>query len=350
MAPALSVRIKGGGVAAACCQTLLTQANVAFRREPAPRPKVPAVMLSPATQSLLTDVFGRRDLLDGLHLVRRRMVTWGSGDLVALPHSAVVVSEEELLLRLAAATPAGEVIGEGDGSSDGLTATWTIQASGSMSGAAPLRDFGSRPATAAQVKLTAAADSQACSMEAVTDGWLFLVPSGGETAWLLAAGGPVETLLSQSRQISPQIDRVIANGGSFPSHPRIAESLCAAGDGGAPGFLACGSAAIAFDPLCGDGTGHAVREAILACAIARAQQLQTAPDDLLWEYRLRLWSGFKRHLEHCHEFYSTGGSSDWWKAQCAAIEEGLRWMATQRSPIPLGRYRLNGFSLERSAT
>jgi hypothetical protein len=292
---------------------------------------------------LLTDVFGRRDLLDGLHLVRRRMVSWGSGDLVALPHSAVVVSEEELLRRLAAATPASEVMGEGGGNTDGSAATWTIQASGTMGDAAPLREFGSRPAMAAQVKLTDQADTQACSMEAVVDGWLFLVPSGVETAWLLAAGGPVETLLSQSRQISPQIESVIAGGGSFPSHPRIAESLCA------PGFLACGSAAIAFDPLCGDGTGHAVREAILACAITRAQQLQTAPDDLLWEYRLRLWSGFKRHLEHCHEFYSTGGTSDWWKAQCAAIEEGLRWMATQRSPVPLGRYRLNGFSLERSA-
>lgn len=342
MAPALSVRIKGGGVAAACCQALLIQANVDFRRDPAPRPKVPAVMLSPATQSLLTDVFDRRDLLAGLHVVRRRMVTWGSGDLVALPHAAVVVSEEELLQRLAAATPAGDAEGK-DGNTDGSAETWTIQASGSMGGAVPLLEFGSRPAIAAQVRLTATADTQACSMEAVVDGWLFLVPSGMETAWLLAAGGSVEMLLSQSRQISPQIDCVMASGGSFPSHPRISESLCA------PGFLACGSAAIAFDPLCGDGTGHAVREAILACAITRAHGLETAPDDLLWEYRLRLWSGFKRHLEHCHEFYSTGGTSDWWKAQCAAIEEGLRWMGTQRSPVPLGRYRLNGFSLERSA-
>ena len=180
-------------------------------------------------------------------------------------------------------------------------------------------------------------------MEAVADGWLFLVPSGSETAWLLAAGSPVELLLSQSRHISPQIDSIVAAGGSFPAHPRITGALCG------PGWMACGSAAMAFDPLCGDGTGHAVREAILACAIARAEATIASPDDLLWEYQLRLWSGFKRHLEHCHEFYSTGGSSDWWKTQASAIEDGLRWMATLRPPVSLGRFRLNGFSLERTA-
>ncbi|MCX6597061.1 MAG: hypothetical protein NTV70_11915 [Acidobacteria bacterium] len=337
MAQALTVRINGGGVAAACCKALLAQAQVAFDCEPAPRPKVPAVMLSPATQSLLTDVFARQDLFEGLHLVRRRLVLWGSGDLVAMPHSAVVVSEEELLKRLSAATPARE------GTVPEPAATWTIQASGTVHGAAPMQQFGARPASATRVKLTAAADPHACCMEAVPGGWLFLVPSSVETAWLLAAGGPPETLLGQSQQIGPQVDGLSASGGTFPAHPRIAEALCA------DGWLACGSAAIAFDPLCGDGTGHAVREAILACAITRAEGVAASPDDLLWEYRLRLWSGFKRHLEHCHEFYATGGTSDWWKAQCAAIEEGLRWMAVQRSPVPLGRYRLNGFSLERTA-
>lgn len=338
-APGLNVRIKGDGIAAACCEALLAQAHGGYQREPAPRPKVPAVMLSPATQSLLADVFARPNLFNGLHPIRRRLVTWGSTDLVALPHAAVVVSEQELLGRLASATPA-----TGDTRSSAsreASPTWTIQASGTTAGAAALRDFGARDASATQVKLTAQADVHSCSMEAVPSGWLFLVPSSVETAWLLAAGGPAEELLSESRQIGPQIDSVSSSGGSFPAHPRIAESLCE------PGRLACGSAAIAFDPLCGDGTGHAVREAILACAITRASRNE-APDDLLWEYRLRLWSGFKRHLEHCHEFYSTGGDSDWWKAQRAAIEDGLRWMAAQHSPVPLGRYRLNGFSLERT--
>lgn len=337
-APGLSVRITGGGIAAACCEALLAQAQVEYQREPAPRPKVPAVMLSPGTQSLLTDVFARPDLFDGLHPIRRRLVTWGTDDLVALPHAAVVVSEQELLSRLATAMPAaGSTPSSASTEAD---PTWTIQASG-VTGAAALREFGARQASATRVKLTTRADVHSCSMEAVPSGWLFLVPSSVDTAWLLAAGGPAEELLSESCQIGPQIDSVSSSGGSFPAHPRITESLCEAGR------LACGSAALAFDPLCGDGTGHAVREAILACAITRASQSE-APDDLLWEYRLRLWSGFKRHLEHCHEFYSTGGQSDWWKAQRAAIEEGLRWMSGQRSPVPLGRYRLNGFSLERT--
>ena len=34
-----------------------------------------------------------------------------------------------------------------------------------------------------------------------------------------------------------------------------------------PGWLSCGTAALSFDPICGDGTGHAVREGILAAAV-----------------------------------------------------------------------------------
>jgi flavin-dependent dehydrogenase len=49
----------------------------------------------------------------------------------------------------------------------------------------------------------------------------------------------------------------------FSASPRIPAPLCG------PGWLACGSAAMGFDPICGDGTAHAVREAILALAVIR---------------------------------------------------------------------------------
>jgi len=37
-----------------------------------------------------------------------------------------------------------------------------------------------------------------------------------------------------------------------------------------PDWLACGTAAVAFDPICGDGTAQAMREAILGCAVITA--------------------------------------------------------------------------------
>ena len=90
-------------------------------------------------------------------------------------------------------------------------------------------------------------------------------------------------------------------------------------------WLACGTAALAFDPLCGDGTGHAIREAILAAAVLRAIQRGANVDELLNHYQARLVAGFKRHLSVCSEFYGSGGLGPWWQAAAESIREGLAW-------------------------
>lgn len=313
---------------------LLGAAGVAIRMEATARARVPAVMLGPASQSLLADVFARPDLLPGLWPIRRRVVAWGSAAPVDLPHRALVVSEQELLARLQAMIAL-------ENADTAVEADWTLHCSRPADGA-PLRGFGTRLAAATQVKLSPLADAQACLVESVPGGWLFLLPVDGETAWLLSAGEPAETLLGQSRLVAPSIAKLLAAGGTFPAYPRIAESLCG------ERWLACGSAALGFDPLCGDGTGHALREAILACAVIQAAERGIAPDDLQQEYRLRLWAGFGRHLEHCQQFYATGGTSDWWRSEGEHLRQGRDWIAARNSPGQLGRFRLNGFALERA--
>ena len=52
----LVVAVRGTGVAAACFHALLGAAGVGVQMEVTDRPRVPAVMLSPATQALLSDV------------------------------------------------------------------------------------------------------------------------------------------------------------------------------------------------------------------------------------------------------------------------------------------------------
>src|SRR6266852_4613650 len=47
---AVSVLIRGEGVAACCCNHLLTRAGLPLRIETTTRPKVPAIMLGEATQ------------------------------------------------------------------------------------------------------------------------------------------------------------------------------------------------------------------------------------------------------------------------------------------------------------
>lgn len=321
----MQIEVQGAGVAALCCRRLLTRNGFRVSFESHVRPKVPAVLLSPATQQLLEDVFGRKDLLVGLKEIRRRVVAWGSQESVSLPHSGLVVSEEELIGR----------IGQFERPSIDA-ADWTIHTGKPESAL----QFGSRFASAARVGLSAAADSSACLMESCRDGWLFLLPTSVDSAILLGAGSTLERLLGQSHLVQLSIGSLLEEVGRFQCNPRIADPLCA------DHWLACGSAAVAFDPLCGDGTGHAIREAILACAIVASE---AAIDELLWEYRLRLWRGFQRHLELCLQFYSTGGDGEWWRAQCGSLREGLRWVHERRSPYPLGRFHLNGFDLEFAA-
>src|SRR5262245_25889561 len=100
------VLIRGGGVAAACCAHLLARAGFRVCREATGRPRLPAILLSHSAQQLICDVFDRRDLFHGLPAIHTRIVSWGADSTpVALPHSAVVISEQELLSRLA--TPGG---------------------------------------------------------------------------------------------------------------------------------------------------------------------------------------------------------------------------------------------------
>jgi len=325
-----SVRILGDGVAAACCARLLSSAGLPSVVEAANRPRVPAIMLGEVAQKLLHDIFDRPDLFDGVRRIRKRIVRWGRNpDVHVLPHSAVVISEAELLARLW--SPASNATGN--------PATWTIFTTRPLPGELVEQHFGSRLASASQVKLRESADRDACWVEALRFGWLFLLPGDSDSGWLLAVGGSPEVLLASSRLVAPQIVETGPYVGEFPAHPRVASCL------GADGWLACGTAALGFDPLCGDGAGNAAREAILASAVVRAALRGGDAGALVEHYRGRLLAGFKRHLEVCAEFYRDG-SGEWWEQEMAAIQRGIAWCARAESPAPF-RYRLNGFTLER---
>jgi hypothetical protein len=328
-----SVLIRGEGVAACCCAHLLSRAGLPLIIETGDRPRVPTIMLGEATQKLLTDVFDRRDLFDGLRRINKRIVAWGKNSApIALPHSAVVVSEEGLLDRIQSGLPRPDL-------SSGREPPWTIFAARPLPRSSEEHHFGSRMATASAVKIKTGCDPGACWIESLDHGWLFLLP-GDDRAWLLSVGDPAETLLAQSRLISEQIAESSPSRGIFPSHPRIAEPLCE------PGWLACGTAALGFDPLCGDGTGHAIREAILASAVVRAGIDGADVDALIAHYRTRLMAGFKRHLEACREFYQAGRSGPWWDQELNSLDRGLEWCARRLESAPGFRFRLRDFALE----
>jgi hypothetical protein len=326
--------IRGTGVAASCCTHLLEAAGLVVSHDEGQRPripKIPAILLSTAAQALLRDVYGQPGLLDSLFRIDRRIVAWEPGSPpVTLPHQAAVISEEALLERLHRApserTPANE-------------ADWTVYASRPLPVSVEQHRFGSRTASVVPVNLKSAGQS-ACWIEALECGWLFLVPDSVATGWLISVGGEPENLLAESRLIAVQVEVSGVARAAFPAYPGMADGVCA------PGWLACGTAALSFDPLCGDGTGNAVREAILAAAVIRAAGAGGNVDRLLAHYRARLLAGFARHLEMCRDFYTSGNRGHWWEREFEALEAGIAWC---RGAVGEGNgfhYRLSGFELQ----
>ena len=331
-----NVLIRGAGVASSCCAQLLRQPGICLKIEAVNRPTQPAIMLSETTQSLLQDVFGVEGLFAGLPRISTRIVAWSRDtEPVVLPHSAVVVSERVLLDRIRP-QGAGETPDE---TFDNGPPDWSIVAARPIPASSQEHQFGSRIATASQVRFRSGVDTQTCWIESCAQGWLFLLP-GAEGGWLLSVGDLSESQLTDSRLIAKQIAEVDGVGASFPSHPRIADPLCGAG------WLACGTAALAFDPLCGDGAGHAVREAILASAVVRAASAGGDVNALLMHYHARLLGGFAKHLQVCREFYKTGRRGEWWDREVDSANQGLDWCTSQLAGLNGVHYRLNGFTLE----
>jgi hypothetical protein len=190
------------------------------------------------------------------------------------------------------------------------------------------------------VRLNDNADPATCWIESLEDGWLFLIPAAARDAWLLAIGKSPESLLASSKVAAAQIAECGAPSATFPACARIASPLCGAD------WLACGPAAMAFDPICGDGTAHAIREAILAAAIIRAMANGGGAGDLLSHYEARLTGAFRRHLMLCRSFYESGGATPLWRSEVAAIERGIRWCDTKLAGSSDFHYRLRGFELE----
>jgi hypothetical protein len=305
---------------------LLSKAGFRIDLQPVDRPRLPIILLGDQALALIRDIFDQPALFDDSPHIRKRVVCWGRDTApLTLEHSAVMVSEQILLdaIRPAISSPGA------------LDASWTVVATRPLPSPAIEHCFGTRTASAVPVTLNKSSDPAACWIESLDDGWLFLTPG-----WLLAVGAPAETLLSRSRVVAGEIAACGPARGTFPAYARIASPL------GAANWLACGTAAMAFDPICGDGTAHAVREAILASAVIRALANGGNPTDLVSHYQARLTAGFQRHLQLCREFYRSGGSGPLWQSELCAIDRGIEWCNAALAGHASFRYQLRGFELE----
>lgn len=328
------IAIRGNGVAAWCCAHLLNKAGVKPALERATRPRLPAIMLSETALGLIRNVFESPDLFRTAHRITRRSVAWGHGaQPAAFDHAAVVVSEWDLLSELeqVVAAPARHLDREAD---------FTIFASRPLPVDPFEHCFGSRSAHAAQIRLKDPHDSVSCWIESLEDGWLFLIPNASDSGWLLSVGPWPATALRRSRLIAHRIESMSEPSAAFAASPRILSPLSG------PGWLACGTAGLAFDPLCGDGTAHAMREAILAVAVVRAIFSGHDATLLLSHYEARLTAGFQRHLAVTMDFYRSGNCGKWWDQETAFLQQGFEWCARKLVDHGPFRYQLTGFELQ----
>ena len=327
----IEVHIEGDGVAAACCAQLFSESGQVFTSSRVVRPRLGAVLLSRQTVALLAEIFPSVELLSVGHPIQKRVVAWGAAEPITLPHSALVISETDLLSRLWAQVRVPE---------QSPTGKWKFLSSGASG--LQQRRFGTRVALVARAVLHRDADQSSCWIESVDSGWLFLLPRGvNEAATLIAVGGPPGELLGQSRVIASLVGGLEGSAAEFAAYPRIADPLC--GDG----WLACGAAAIGFDPLCGEGTGNAARQAYLATALIAAVRKGEPSEDLLAHYTSRQMHGFLRHLQICLGFYQSGGSGVFWHSETAMLQQGIEWagrVLKQREKPPT--HRLVGRQLE----
>src|SRR3954462_1935445 len=193
------IAISGNGVAACCCVRLLQGITPTTSIREERRSRVPALMLSNSTRMLIEDAFEDKTIFDGLHRIRQRIVAWGpSSEPVVLPPSGIVFAENALLERL---WP--KVLFD---SRTETNPTWNVQCSGKPSPDREEHRFGSRCAAAGEARLSKEAPQDACWIESVRNGWLFLISSGDRCASLLAIGASLQELLSQSKLISKQIE------------------------------------------------------------------------------------------------------------------------------------------------
>jgi hypothetical protein len=284
-------------------------------------------MLSDPALALLRDIFGQPGLFAALPRIERRVVSWGGSVSAPLPHGAAVVSGAQIEAELGLPALPADMLQE-------APAPFTIH------GAPPfpepaLRRFGTREAVAMPVTLRAGADRATCHVEATPEGWLFLIPQGrtppGCWAWATRRK-PCWRKADWSRRWSTRWGRQAR----FETAPRLLDRLAG------PDWIACGTAAIAFDPICGDGTAQAAREAILAAAVLAAIRDGGDREALLAHYRAMLIASMRRHLQVSLPFYRSGGDTPWWREQAEALAQGHAWCTGQLARVPEPRFVLRG--------
>jgi len=320
----VEVQIIGNGIAALSIAQLLSQSGIAASVQSGRSKRQRSVLLSSQTIQLLSTIH-RTDRFARLGWpIQRRSVLWGDADgPVTVEHHGISIPELLLVDELRSQLPATLT-----GESDRASSAWVIETQ--------LRDseavicYGKRRAIFHRAKLRTSADAHCCFAESTAAGWLFLLPTSFTEALVICCGYHPDEVLRESRLIALQVEDASANLEPVSIAPAIASELCTSQ------LIRAGSAALQFDPLCGEGVGHAAREAYLATAVVRAVGRGEPVQELVTHYSTRLQQAFLRHLLVCRSFYAVHQDSAFWRSELTYLEAGIAALQTETIHIPVG--------------
>jgi len=284
--------------------------QVALTPEPRVRPL--HWLIGARTAGLLAALWQDPELFAGVHPIAARTVVWPAGAAPVLaPAPGYAIAATELLARLAARLPA---------LASPEPAAWQIDTRpGDISAAAPaMRAFGTRRAWLAAARLAPAMPEDRCLMLAAGSGWLFVLPLGAGAASVQYIGVA----------LPPEPADLLA------AHP-LTDGVAAVGDWSAPvaamprwrpdpvriGVLAVGEAALGFDPISGDGVGHALRGLVLAATDLAAITGGGDAAAILARHAATLRSAMAQHLKACSGLYADAGAA--FAGEVAAMTAGL---------------------------
>jgi 2-polyprenyl-6-methoxyphenol hydroxylase-like FAD-dependent oxidoreductase len=318
------VQITGNGIAALSIAQLLSQSGIAVSMQSGRSKHQRSVLLSSQTVQLLSTIH-RTDRFARLGWpVQRRSVLWGdAAEPVTVEHHGISIAEALLVEELRSHLP-GPPTNELELASSG----WVLETQ--LRNSEAVVRYGERRAIFHRAKLRTSADAHCCFAESTATGWLFLLPTSFTEAVVICCGYHPEEVLPESRFVMLQVEDTSPNLDLVSIAPAMARELVASG------LIRTGSAALQFDPLCGEGVGHAAREAYLATAVVRAANRGEQAQELLAHYATRLQQAFLRHLLVCRSFYAVHQESAFWRSELTYLEAGIAALQTETIHIPVG--------------
>jgi len=362
--------VHGGGVAALTAARLLALKGWTVDLWTGRRVSAgPRLLLSDSTWSLLGALWGLdRDQYPVAHPIRYRTVLTDAAPATTTAHIGWSLQlddlRETLALRLSD-TPSGRLTVHREDPVDfhapnGDRGWAVIAARNADRSQAPdgVTTFpsatghvsaGSRCVRAADAPLRRSAPRDACAFEWVAAGWLFAAPLDTDRALLqlMTPGADghddaaaLAEAVSQSRLVSALIEEPTGTNRRWESSPYLKDPW--------PHLrrIRIGEAAVGFDPICGDGCGHAMRTAVLAVAALDAIESGESPVDVRRHYRQRLGYAFFSHLQTCREIYATAVQSSIWADELRRMDSAESVMRDALSPEALA-FRLNGLTMTR---